>query len=238
MDPITLAKINDLNRLFYAQFGGEFSKTRGRIQPGVASLLAQVNPNWSILDVGCGNGTFAIALAEKGFSGHYTGLDFSQPLLTSANSATPAPGFQFIEADLTNAWPDLIFGQTYDLAVSFAVIHHIAGIEQRDHFFQNIYRALKPGGTFFISTWQFTNSEKLANRIVDWSVAGIQSNDVDQNDYLLDWKSGGIGLRYVHLFSDEDLRIAANQYGFEVETSFLSDGSTGNLGLYQVWKKS
>jgi hypothetical protein len=31
---------------------------------------------------------------------------------------------------------------------------------------------------------------------------GLSANDVDPGDYLLDWRSGGEGLRYIHHFSE------------------------------------
>jgi len=45
-----------------------------------------------------------------------------------------------------------------------------------------------------------------------------------------------VGLRYVHLFSRAGLGVLAEQSGFAVRETFESDGTTGNLGLYQVWQ--
>jgi len=59
---------------------------------------------------------------------------------------------------------------------------------------------------------------------------------VDAGDYLLDWRSGGEGLRYVHHFGEAELRELAATTGFQVKEVFYSDGETGNLGLYQVWE--
>ena len=58
---------------------------------------------------------------------------------------------------------------------------------------------------------------------------------MDPGDYLLDWRSGGQGLRYVHHFSREELGALAAAYGFEVVETFESDGEGGRLGLYGVW---
>ena len=54
---------------------------------------------------------------------------------------------------------------------------------------------------------------------------------------LLDWKRDGMGLRYVHHFSPDELSVLASLAGFHVSESFLSDGESGNLGLYQVWTR-
>ncbi len=59
---------------------------------------------------------------------------------------------------------------------------------------------------------------------------------MDPGDYLLDWRRGGEGLRYVHHFSPEELAELAAETGFRVLETFWSDGEGGNLGLYQVWE--
>ena len=74
-------------------------------------------------------------------------------------------------------------------------------------------------------------------RIQPWSEIGLDANAVDPDDYLLDWRLGGRGLRYVHHFQPGELYTLAKQTGFGLEESFFSDGEGGNLGLYQVWRK-
>jgi len=53
---------------------------------------------------------------------------------------------------------------------------------------------------------------------------------------LLDWRSGGKGLRYVHHFNEKELGELAKACGFRIMDIYYSDGERGNLGLYQVWK--
>jgi hypothetical protein len=79
------------------------------------------------------------------------------------------------------------------------------------------------------------NSGKLKARIQLWSRIGLSDDEVDEGDYLLDWRSGGEGLRYAHHFSAEELLRLAGQAGMRVSESFLSDGENGRLGLYQIW---
>ena len=59
-----------------------------------------------------------------------------------------------------------------------------------------------------------------------------------EGDYLLDWRRDGNGLRYVHHFNEEELAALASDSGFSVLETFNSDGESGNLGLYQVWRPS
>ena len=63
MDADIAARLIEINRDFYTQFGGSFSATRHRIQPGVRRLIGMLNGEESILDLGCGNGELARELA-------------------------------------------------------------------------------------------------------------------------------------------------------------------------------
>ncbi len=64
----------------------------------------------------------------------------------------------------------------------------------------------------------------------------LSDSEVDKGDYLLDWRSGGNGLRYVHHFDQKELDELARASNFQIVDMFSSDGKEGNLGLYQAWK--
>ncbi|HEY3313282.1 MAG TPA: class I SAM-dependent methyltransferase [Anaerolineales bacterium] len=237
MHPATTRQLIELNRRFYADFGTHFSATRQRIQPGVRKIAAQLVGTEHILDLGCGNGEFARSLAKNGFHGIYTGLDFSLPLLSDARSQPDGFSARFFETDLTTpGWERVLGLDHYSLITAFAVLHHIPASEMRLDILQKVRQLMEPTGKFILSSWQFLNSEKLKNRIQPWEAAGLSAADVDENDYLLDWRGGGSGLRYVHHFSPQELDQLATASGFTVSESFFSDGEGDRLGLYQVWE--
>lgn len=237
MKPETASRLLALNRHFYHAFGRPFAATRRRLQPGVQRLLPQLQVADSLLDLGCGNGELARALARHGFRGRYLGLDFSRPLLDEAG---PLPeNFAFREADLTApTWGADLQAESWSLVVAFAVLHHIPSATWRLRFLRNVYVLLVPGGQFFHSEWQFLQSEKWRQRIQPWSEVGLEEIEVEPGDYLLDWRSGGRGLRYVHHFSREELDALAAATGFVIRETFFSDGENGQLGLYQIWEKA
>jgi hypothetical protein len=103
---------------------------------------------------------------------------------------------------------------------------------------KTVHKLLAKNGRFILSNWQFLNSERLKARIRPWESAAISGSDVDAGDYLLDWRNGGEGLRYAHHFTADELSALAEQAGFRVMQSFLSDGKGGNLGLYQEWQRA
>jgi SAM-dependent methyltransferase len=233
-------RLIELNRRFYTEFGGPFSATRGRIQPGVRRVLDTLRGDESILDLGSGNGELARTLARDGHRGAYLGLDFSLPLLADAESVPEGFQAEFWEADLTrlSAFSDQLSAQgSWSLVTAFATFHHIPSREMRLSILKTIHDLLADDGRFIHSNWQFLNSPRLRDRVRDWGEAGLTKADVDEGDYLLDWRSGGIGLRYVHHFSEGELVGLAASSGFEIIATFYSDGKEGNLAIYQEWRK-
>ncbi len=248
MNSSTAARLIELNRDFYTRFGDSFSATRQRIQPGVRRVLETLKGDENILDLGCGNGELARVLAQRNHRGSYLGVDFSLPLLRDAESIPEGFSATFQQADLTalensSFTPALASGasvihhSSFDIVFSFAALHHIPSRELRLNILRTVYQLLKPNGLFIHSNWQFLNSEKLKARIQPWDVAAISESEVDAGDYLLDWRSGGAGLRYVHHYNEVELKELAEETGFHIQDVFYSDGETGNLGLYQVWGK-
>lgn len=225
-----------LNAEFYQRFAQAFSDTRGRIQPGVLRAIQSVPEDHAILDLGCGNGNLSQALAHAGHQGPYLGLDSSQALLETARGQSTHPQARFICADLADSgWADPIDGP-FPLILAFAVLHHIPDGDLRMRVIKQVHALLKPKGTLILSCWNFLQSERLRARIVPWDQIGLRKEQVDPGDYLLDWRRGGYGLRYVHAFTQSSMRALADHGGFSVVESYTSDGKGGNLGLYQHWQ--
>ena len=236
MNKIITKQLLDLNRRFYTEYGRDFSATRRRLQTGVLRVIESLRGDESILDLGCGNGELARTLSRRGHHGSYLGLDFSLPLLNEAEREAFAFPTQFMQADLTSLnWNN---NDIYDVVFAFAVLHHIPSLALRLQIIQKIHKHLKPDGIFIHSNWQFLNSSRLRARIQPWESIGLKETDMDANDYLLDWRRGGKGLRYVHHFDELELADLAKAGGFEIVETFYSDGENKKLSVYQTWKKS
>ena len=239
MDSATAARLIEINHEFYTRFGDSFSATRHRIQPGVRRVLEALKGDESVLDLGCGNGELARELAGRGHHGPYLGVDFSVPLLHEAEAQPEGFSARFLQADLTklSAWsPQLSVTGGWSVIIAFAVLHHIPSTELRLNMLRVVHQLLGQEGIFIHSNWQFLNSAKLKARIQPWASVGMSSTQLDAGDYLLDWRSGGEGLRYVHHFDQSEFLELANAINFRIMETFSSDGEGGNLGLYQVWK--
>jgi len=237
MNSTTARQLIALNNQFYQTFSVQFSATRQRIQPGVRRLIGKLTAAQTILDLGCGNGELGRELYRQGWNGCYVGVDFSPGLLEDATGLQAV----LIQADLAEeTWADLpeIAAHPPGLALAFAVLHHIPGQALRERLLGQVYRLLPPGGHLIHSNWQFLNSPRLARRVQPWSAIGLTATDVDEGDFLLDWRAGGAGLRYVHHYHESELLSLAQRTHFEVVETFYSDGEGGRLGLYQVWQKA
>lgn len=244
MNAATEERLIEINRRFYEEHGRDFSETRQRLQPGVVSILDSLRGHEAILDLGSGNGELVRELARRGHRGSYLGLDFSPPLLEEARARRPE-SFSFPVAfrasDLTNL--TLAEGRgslapsRWSVVTAFAVLHHIPGRERRLELLRGVHRWLQPDGLFIHSNWQFLTNPRMQGRIQTWDTVGLTQRDVAANDYLLDWRYGGLGLRYVHQFDETELDELAQASGFVMLDSFYSDGADRKSGLYQRWKR-
>jgi SAM-dependent methyltransferase len=248
-------RLLEINRLFYAEHGHDFSQTRQRLQPGVQRLVDTLSGDESVLDLGCGNGALARALSGRGHRAPYTGVDLSASLLNEARGGAYGMPTGFVQADLLEldaqpvpewalllAQPEApahqaISGEPdrWSVVAAFAVLHHIPSREHRMRLLRAVRFRLRPGGRFFVSNWQFLGSPRMQVRIQPWEAAQLAEADLDPNDYLLDWRHGPRGLRYVHQFTQAELDGLAESSGFRVVENFYSDGSDRRSGLYQVW---
>lgn len=251
MDPEIVQKLIDLNKVFYQTFGEAFAHTRKRIQPGVRRILEEIPKGGDWMDLGCGSGALALEWISQDRQGSYTGLDFSEVLLAEAResvkkaAAHPKLKIEFQHANIASQdWNFKGAEGCFDGILAFAVLHHIAGFAQREELLRKVHALLKSSGMFIHSEWQFQNSAKWLARRQPWSRIGLEETKLDAGDTLLDWKHAlpgqleKTGLRFVHLFTHEELGKLAEATGFEITNEFESDGEGGRLGLYQTWCKA
>ena len=235
-------RLLEINRRFYSERGGDFSETRLRIQPGVRRLLQDLRGDETILDLGCGNGGLARELSQRRHRGRYVGVDLSIPLLEHARRGRYDFPVSFIQADLIRLSDaayqlpaDVAVTGAWSLIAAFAVLHHIPGTHHRLNLLKWVRGWLGEGGSFLHSHWQFSSSPRMQNRIQPWAEVDLQI-DVDERDFLVDWRRGGRAYRYVHEFTQAELTQLAADSGFTVSETFRSDGADGRSGLYQIWR--
>jgi SAM-dependent methyltransferase len=240
----TLERLRALNHEFYQTFAHHFADKRQRPQPGVLQALESIPEVERLLDLGCGHGGLAAYLQRQNTPERYLGIDISEGMLALARSAVENKRFHFAIADLSlPSWLESLktipraFQPPYSVVLSFATLHHIPGSKRRQALVGEVFDLQPSRGRWFVSVWDFMQSNRLRKRILPWESVGINPEAVEAGDYLIDWRHGGQGVRYVHHFSVKELEMLARGAGFDVLETFHQDGEGGLLGLYQVWRK-
>src|SRR3990172_2065173 len=88
MELTTARKLADLNRRFYEDHAIAFAHRRATPQRGVRRILAMIPGGATVLELGCGDGKAAQALAAGSQIAAYLGLDLSPALLERARKVT------------------------------------------------------------------------------------------------------------------------------------------------------
>jgi tRNA (cmo5U34)-methyltransferase len=129
----------------------------------VAQAAAATTPHArSVLDVGCGAGNYTLKLLQHRPNLDVTLIDLSRAMLDRAVervSAATSGKVTAIQGDIR----ELGLGERrYDIILASAVLHHLRTDAEWRSVFTAFYRALRPGGSF----WVFD--------LVISSIAGVQ----------------------------------------------------------------
>ncbi|CAH8243308.1 class I SAM-dependent methyltransferase [Paenibacillus melissococcoides] len=176
----------------------------------------------SILDLCCGMGRHALALAEAGY--RVTGVDLSEVLLEEARAHDTRAQVKFLRGDMRELPVDGPYDAVVNLFTSFG---YFADNEDNARVFQEIYRVLKPQGRFIVD---FLNPSYVRQHLVPHSerVDGgtrieerrrIENGFVKKEITLTD-ASGGEPRHYeerVRLYELADFRIMMGEAGLVID---------------------
>lgn len=214
MKQATAQKILLQTKETYDSIASDFNATRGYLWPGFDTFLAYVPKNSQVLDVGCGNGRLLKLFAQHPVE--YTGVDSSEQLIELAKINQPAG--RFVVGDVLQLpFPDAQF----DVIFMIAVLHHIPSRVLRERVLREIWRVLKPGGTFIMTNWDRYNL-KYARYLIRYTVLKLVGRSgLDFKDVFLPWGNSGL-TRYYHCFTSAELRRAVTTAGFALEEMYYT----------------
>lgn len=229
MDNRIIQRLNELNRTFYDTFAASFAASRGESEPGLERLLRDLPAGTRLLDLGCGQGRVA-GLLPVGCA--YLGVDYSAGMLAEAQHRYPHA--RFMQADLLAEGWEAQVGAPWETVLLRAVLHHIPGYTERLRLVRRAAALLAPEGVLILANWQFLRIPRLRQRLRDWRDIGLDPANLEPNDYLLDWRREGEGLRYVHLIDEDETRRLLDDAGLYLREQFYADGHDNALTLYAV----
>ncbi len=250
-----------MNAAFYARNARDFDRTRHAAGwPGwrrVVRLAAAADEGddgarggpsrraaaLRVLDLGCGNGRFALFLernselrSRRPF--HYRGIDLSPNLVGRARRASAAHlNIRFDIADLESCPLDL---GAFDLVVLFGVLHHLPGLALRRQAIERAAAALAPGGLLAITCWQFTDAPDFARRRLDWDVeTDVDPARLENGDHLLRWGGAdSTARRYCHETTEDELALLIQDLALNEVDRYRADGADGRRNLYWLGRAS
>ena len=130
----------------------------------VTDAARHTNPTAkSLLDIGCGAGNYTLRMLSKLPALHCTLTDLSMPMLQRAKervSKVATGNIEIIQEDIRYA---KLKDEEYDIVLAASVLHHLRGDEDWELVFRKVYKALKPGGSFWIFDLVDHESESLKN---------------------------------------------------------------------------
>ncbi|KAK5582320.1 hypothetical protein RB653_003903 [Dictyostelium firmibasis] len=139
-------------REIYDRIALHFDSTRYKAWPIVEKFLEKVSIGSIGVDVGCGNGK-------------YLGLNKNSHLIGSdiCNNFTSICNEKHYESLVADNLYLPYKSNSFDYAISIAVIHHFSTFDRRTEALREIIRVLKSGATLLITSWATTQKWKGKN---------------------------------------------------------------------------
>src|ERR1017187_10125151 len=185
---------------------------------GNPTLLAQLNPGETVLDLGSGGGIDVLLSARRvGPTGKAYGLDMTDEMLVLARENQRQAGVQnveFLKGEIENIpLPD----NSVDVVISNCVINLSA---DRDRVLQEAFRVLKPGGRFAVSD-VVTRGEvpsKVRENMLLW--VGCIAGALEDEQYRSKLARAGfenVEIEPTRVYNIEDARTFLSGQGVDVD---------------------
>ena len=129
-------------------------KTRQFVDPEKLLKAVPLEPNMRVVDMGCGNGHFAVTAGSMiGSKGQVEALDILDEALSQTATLARLRGIQNVSTRICNLE---LFGscplaeQDFDLVIMAGILHQL---ENPSNAVREAYRLLKTGGRLLVVEW-------------------------------------------------------------------------------------
>ena len=180
-------------------YGGKRQMSRQIIEGTAAHV--KLPAGGKCLDVGCGSGALAIAVARRNPRAQVVGIDrwgkeyasFNKKLCENNAKAEGATNTRFQQGDATHLdFPD----ETFDAVVSNYVYHNIPG--KRQQYLLETLRTLKKGGTFALhdifSKSKYGDMQAFVRQLKDMGYQKVELIDTTDGKYMTKFEAGWMAL--------------------------------------------
>ncbi len=176
-------------------------KMSKQIIDGIAACV-DLPEGGTCLDVGCGSGALAIAIAKRNPGAEVTGVDrwgkeyasFNRPLCENNAAAEGVKNVRFRQGDATRLeFPD----ETFDAVASNYVYHNIPSNDRQAILLETL-RTLKKGGTFAIhdifSAGKYGDMASFTEKLKKMGYRRVELIDTTDGTWIRKSEAGWMGL--------------------------------------------
>ena len=125
----------------------------------VKMLSSHLKPGMTVLELGCGTGSFTRELARSGAD--IVAIDVSPELLEIAKLNCSVPNVRF---QIQNAYSLSYSEAVFDSVVGSSVLHHL----EIEEALRDVYRVLKPEGTICFTEPNMLNPQIAIQKNIPW----------------------------------------------------------------------
>jgi tRNA (cmo5U34)-methyltransferase len=141
----------------------------------VARSATLLNPDATrIMDLGCGGGNYAVKVTSLLPNVDCTLIDLSANMLAKAEERVAANISGKVLA-IQGDYRDIPLEENaYDVITAGTTLHHLRGDEEWKSVFTKVFKALKPGGTFWINDIVLGETEEINRMMLDGWLSILQ----------------------------------------------------------------
>jgi len=133
----------------------------------VAQSAALLNPNAKrIMDLGCGGGNYAVKITSFLPDVDCTLIDLSANMLAKAEERVAANITGKVLAIQGDYREIPLEENAYDVITAGTTLHHLREDEEWESVFTKVFKALKPGGTFWINDIVISETEEITGMML------------------------------------------------------------------------